>query len=452
MVYDEVRPACQQKTKNFQYGRKDMSKDTPQGFDTLAIHAGTPPDPATGARVTPIHQSAAFVFQDNEQAADLFALRQAGFVYSRLTNPTVAALEGRLAALDGGTGATCAASGHAAQLMVLSALIKSGEHVVAANKLYGGSLNQFKNTFPHAFGWNCTFADPMDNDSFKKALTEKTKCIFVESLANPSGVVTDLEAVARIAEEAGIPFIVDNTMATPYLCQPKQYGADVVSYSTTKFLSGHGHAVGGAIVDCGTFDWGKHAQKYPLLGGEEPGYHGLNFAETFGNMALAIHNHAVGLRDLGMTQQPMNAFLTLVGIETLSLRMERHCKNAKRVAEHLNAHPSVSWVNYTGLLDNPCHDRANKYMKGHGGAVFTFGVKGGYDAGVKLVNNVKLFSHLANIGDTRSLIIHPASTTHSQLSEEELVNANAAPDSVRLSIGIESIDDIIADLDQALAA
>ena len=428
-----------------------MKNNTP-GLETLAIHAGTPPDESTGARVTPIHQSTSFVFNDTDHAANLFGLKEFGFIYSRLTNPTVGALEARLAALDGGTGATCTSSGHASQLMICAALMTPGDHFVASTNLYGGSLNQFKNTFPRTFGWNASFADPMKNDTFKEAITEKTKFIFVESLANPGGVVTDLEALAKIAEEAGIPLVVDNTMATPYLCRPFDFGANIISYSTTKFLSGHGHAVGGANVDGGNFNWQKHAHKFPALAQPDPSYHGLVFADTFGDMAFAVHGHAVGLRDLGMTQQPMNAFLTLSGLETLPLRMQRHCENAQHVAEHLNAHPAVKWVNYAGLIDNPCHDRARKYMKGKAGAVFTFGLEGGYEAGVKLVNNVKLISHLANIGDTRSLIIHPASTTHSQLSEEELVAANAGPEVVRISVGLETVADIIADLDQALTA
>ena len=427
-------------------------KNTPQGLETLAIHAGTPPDPSTGARVTPIHQSTAFVFKDTEQAANLFGLKEVGFIYSRLTNPTVSALEARLAALDGGTGATCTSSGHASQLMIASALMSPGDHFVASTNLYGGSLNQFKNTFPRMYGWNTSFADPMDNDSFKRAITENTKFIFAESLANPGGIVIDIEALAKIAEDAGIPLVIDNTMATPYLCRPLDFGANIISYSTTKFLSGHGNAVGGANIDGGNFDWMKYADKFPALAQPEPSYHGAIFAEAFGDMAFAIWGHAVGLRDLGMTQQPMNASLTLTGLETLPLRMQRHCENAKHIAEHLNVHPKVKWVNYAGLIDSPCYDRARKYMHGKGGAVFTFGLEGGYEAGVKLVNNVKLFSHLANIGDTRSLIIHPASTTHSQLNEEELVKANAAPEVVRISVGLETIDDLKADLDQALAA
>ncbi|WP_119678570.1 O-acetylhomoserine aminocarboxypropyltransferase [Indioceanicola profundi] len=421
------------------------------GFETRAIHAGAAPDPATGARATPIYQTTSYVFEDVEEAAALFNLQKVGFIYSRLTNPTVSVLEERLANLEGGIGATCTASGHAAQMLALFPLMSPGDEFIAARKLYGGSLNQFSNSFPRAFGWNCTFVDGDDPENFRKALTPKTKAIFVESLANPGGVISDLEAIAKVADEAGIPLIVDNTMATPYLCRPIEYGATLVVHSTTKFLAGHGNSVGGVVVDSGRFDWRKGG-KFPALTEPEPGYHGLNFAETFGNLAFTIHGHAIGLRDLGPSQAPMNAFLTLTGIETLVLRMERHCQNAQKVAEFLKGHRAVEWVNYAGLPDSPYHALAKKYLPKGAGAVFTFGLKGGYEAGVKLVETVELFSHLANIGDTRSLIIHPASTTHRQLTPEGLAAAGATPDVVRLSVGLESADDIIADLDRALNA
>lgn len=421
------------------------------GFETRAIHAGAAPDPATGARATPIYQTTSYVFEDVEEAAALFNLQKVGFIYSRLTNPTVSVLEERLANLEGGIGATCTASGHAAQMLALFPLMSPGDEFIAARKLYGGSLNQFSNSFPRAFGWNCTFVDGDDPENFRKALTPKTKAIFVESLANPGGVISDLEAIAKVADEAGIPLIVDNTMATPYLCRPIEYGATLVVHSTTKFLAGHGNSVGGVVVDSGRFDWRKDG-KFPALTEPEPGYHGLNFAETFGNLAFTIHGHAIGLRDLGPSQAPMNAFLTLTGIETLVLRMERHCQNAQKVAEFLKGHRAVEWVNYAGLPDSPYHALAKKYLPKGAGAVFTFGLKGGYEAGVKLVETVELFSHLANIGDTRSLIIHPASTTHRQLTPEGLAAAGATPDVVRLSVGLESADDIIADLDRALNA
>lgn len=421
------------------------------GFETRAIHAGAAPDPATGARATPIYQTTSYVFEDVEEAAALFNLQKVGFIYSRLTNPTVSVLEERLANLEGGIGATCTASGHAAQMLALFPLMSPGDEFIAARKLYGGSLNQFSNSFPRAFGWNCTFVDGDDPENFRKALTPKTKAIFVESLANPGGVISDLEAIAKVADEAGIPLIVDNTMATPYLCRPIEYGATLVVHSTTKFLAGHGNSVGGVVVDSGRFNWRKDG-KFPALTEPEPGYHGLNFAETFGNLAFTIHGHAIGLRDLGPSQAPMNAFLTLTGIETLVLRMERHCQNAQKVAEFLKGHRAVEWVNYAGLPDSPYHALAKKYLPKGAGAVFTFGLKGGYEAGVKLVETVELFSHLANIGDTRSLIIHPASTTHRQLTPEGLAAAGATPDVVRLSVGLESADDIIADLDRALNA
>ncbi|HEY0835884.1 MAG TPA: O-acetylhomoserine aminocarboxypropyltransferase [Azospirillum sp.] len=426
-----------------------MSEQKTFGFETRAVHAGAAPDPATGARQTPIYQTTAFVFDDIDDAASLFNLQKVGFIYSRLTNPTVAVLEERLANLEGGVGATCTSSGHSAQMMALFPLMSPGDEFIAAKKLYGGSLNQFSNSFPRAFGWKAVFVDTDDLDSVRKAVTPKTKAIFVESLANPGGVVTDLEALAKIADEARIPLIVDNTLATPYLCRPIEHGATLVVHSTTKFLSGNGTSLGGVIIDSGKFDWSADG-KYPALTEPEPGYHGLKFHETFGHLAYTIHGHAVGLRDLGPTQSPMNAFLTLNGIETLPLRMERHSANALKVARFLEDHPAVAWVSYAGLTSSKYHDLARKYLPLGAGSVFTFGVKGGYDAGVKVVENVQLFSHVANLGDSRSLIIHPASTTHRQLSEDGLAAAGAGPDVVRLSVGIESADDIIADLDQAL--
>jgi O-acetylhomoserine (thiol)-lyase len=426
-----------------------MSEQKTYGFETRAIHAGAAPDPATGARVTPIYQTTSYVFDDVDDAAALFNLQKVGFIYSRLTNPTVSVLEERLANLEGGRGATCTSSGHAAQMLALFALMSPGDEFLASKKLYGGSLNQFANSFPRAFGWKAVFVDPDDPENFRRALTPKTKAIFIESLANPGGVVCDIEAIAKIAQDAEIPLIVDNTMATPYLCRPIEWGATLVVHSTTKFLGGHGNSVGGVVIDSGKFDWTK-AGKYPALSKPEPGYHGLRFHETFGDLAFTIHGHAIGLRDLGPNQQPMNAFLTLTGIETLFLRMERHCANAMKVAQFLESHPQVEWVMYAGLPTSKYYDLAQKYLPRGAGAVFTFGVKGGYETGVGVVENVELFSHLANIGDTRSLIIHPASTTHRQLSPEGLAAAGATPDVVRVSVGLESADDLIADLDQAL--
>lgn len=420
------------------------------GFETRAIHAGGAPDPTTGARVTPIYQTTAYVFDSTEHAASLFNLQTYGYIYSRLTNPTVAALEERIASLEGGRGATGCASGHAAQMMALFPLMSPGDQVVVSNKLYGGSVTQFSRTFKK-FGWQAIFVDADDPANFRRAFTDKTKAFFVESLANPGGVVTDLEAVAQVADDLGVPLIVDNTLATPYLCRPIDYGATLVCHSTTKFLAGHGNAMGGAIVDSGRFNWSGTPGRFPSLADPEPAYHGLRFHETFGDLAFTVYGHAISLRDLGATMAPMNAFLTMTGMETLALRMERHCANAKKVAEFLAAHPAVAWVNYAGLPGNKYHALAQRYLPKGAGSVFTFGVKGGYDAGVKVVEGVELISHLANIGDVRSLIIHPASTTHRQLNEEELVRAGVRADMVRLSVGIEELDDILWDIDQALA-
>ncbi len=427
-----------------------MSKDRKEGFgfETRMIHAGSQPEPVTGARQTPIHQNTSYVFHDTDHAASLFNLQTFGFIYSRLTNPTVAVLEERIASLEGGRGATACASGHAAQIMALFPLMDPGDDFIASNRLYGGSITQFGKTFKK-FDWRCTFADVDETENVRRALTPKTKAIFVESLANPGGVVSDLESLSAIAREAGIPLIVDNTMATPYLCPAFQYGADLIVHSTTKFLSGNGTSTGGCVVDSGTFDWAAN-DKFPSLSAPEPAYHGLRFAESFGDMAYTLHSHAVALRDLGATMAPMNAFQTLLGIETLSLRMERHCANALAVARFLENHELVAWVSYAGLESSPYRDLAKKYLPKGAGSVFTFGVKGGYESGVKTVEACELFSHLANIGDTRSLILHPASTTHRQLTEEQRAAAGAGPDVVRLSIGLETLDDITSDLDQAL--
>ncbi len=428
-----------------------MADDQAPGFDTLAVHAGGAPDPATGARQTPIYQTTSFVFDDADHAAALFNLQQPGFIYSRLTNPTVSVLEERIAALEGGVGATATASGHAAQILALFPLMSPGAEVIASKKLYGGSLNQMGHSY-RKFGWNAVFVEPEAPANFRRAVTDKTRAIFIENLANPGGVIVDVEAVADIAHEAGVPLIVDSTMATPYLSKPIDWGADIVVHSTTKFLSGNGSAVGGVVVDGARFDWLTHRDKYPSLAQPAPEYHGLTFAETFGELAYTVYGHAVGLRDLGASQSPMNAWITLQGIETLGLRMQRHCDNALTVARFLESHPQVAWVSYAGLESSPFQAQARKYMPAGAGSVFTFGVTGGYDMGIKVVEGVELFSHLANIGDTRSLIIHPASTTHRQLTEEQLVAAGAGPDVIRLSIGIETVDDIIADLDRALTA
>lgn len=429
--------------------KSGKSNPAGMGFETRAVHAGTPPDPATGARITPIYHTTAYVFDDVDHAAGLFDLSTFGYIYSRLTNPTVAALEEKIASLEGGRGATACASGHAAQLLAFFSIMESGDAFVSSNKLYGGSITQFGRSFKK-FGWNANFVDPDDPENFARALTPRCKAIFIESLANPGGVVCDIEAIARIARDAGVPLIVDNTLATPYLCRPFEWGADIVVHSTTKFLAGHGNSMGGAVVDSGKFDWTRSG-KFPSLSEPEPAYHGLKFHETFGDMALTMHTKAIGLRDLGPALSPMNAFLTLTGMETLPLRMERHCQNALAVARYLEAHPQVNWVSYAGLPSSPYNGLARKYLPGGAGAVFTFGLKGGYHSGIKVVEACQIISHLANIGDTRSLILHPASTTHRQLSEEQRIAAGAGPDVVRLSIGLETVGDIIADLDQALA-
>jgi O-acetylhomoserine (thiol)-lyase len=390
------------------------------------------------------------VFENADHAAALFNLETFGNIYTRVMNPTQAVLEERIAALEGGTAALAAASGHAAQVLVFHVLLDEGDEFVAARQLYGGSINQFMQSFKK-FGWSVRFADTTDPQSFRAALSPKTKAIFVESIANPGGIITDIAAVSAVAKEAGVPLIVDNTLATPYLMQPKQHGADIIVHSLTKFLGGHGNSIGGAIVDCGTFDW-LGSGRYPTMSEPSVSYHGVTFAETFGNFGFAVAARAFSLRDLGPAISPFNAFLILTGIETLPLRMQRHCDNALAVAEWLARQEKVAWVNYAGLAGNAYHELAKRYCPKGAGAVFTFGLKGGYAAGVKLVSNVKLFSHLANIGDTRSLIIHPASTTHRQLSDEHRARAGASSDVVRLSVGLENVEDIIADLNQALVA
>jgi O-acetylhomoserine (thiol)-lyase len=420
------------------------------GIETMAVHAGARPDPTTGARNMPIYQTTSYVFDDADHAASLFNLHTFGFIYSRITNPTVSALEERLAALEGGRAAVCAASGHAAQFLTFFTLLEPGDEFIASRNLYGGSLTQFGLSFKR-LGWTCHFVDPADPENFRKALTPRTKAIFIEELANPGGVIVDLEAVAKVAHEAEIPLIVDNTLATPFLCRPFEWGADLIVHSTTKFLSGHGTSLGGCVIESGKFDWAKSG-KFPSLAKPEPAYHGLTFYETFGDFAFTTKARAVALRDFGPAMAPLNAFMTITGIETLHLRMERHVANAQKVAEFLDGHPAVAWVSYAGLKTSPYHDLAKKYLPKGPGSVFTFGVKGGFDAGVGVVEGVKLFSHLANIGDTRSLIIHPASTTHRQLALEQQIAAGAGPDVIRLSVGIENADDLIRDLDQALAA
>jgi O-acetylhomoserine (thiol)-lyase len=425
-----------------------MSNEKVPGFDTLAIHAGAQPDPATGARATPIYQTTSYVFDDVKHAADLFALRAFGNIYTRIMNPTQAVLEAKIAALDGGTAALATASGHGAQLLTFHAMMQPGDEFIAARQLYGGSINQFNQSFK-SFGWHVVWADMENAASFEKSLSPKTKAIFIESIANPGGRISDIEAIAKIARKAGVPLIVDNTFATAYLCRPIEHGANIVIYSLTKFMGGHGNSMGGAIVDAGNFDWSRSG-RYPLLSEPNESYHGMKLHETFGPIAFAIACRVLGLRDLGPAIAPFNSFLILTGMETLSLRMQRHCDNTLKVAQWLKQDPRVAWVNYAGLADDSHHALHRKYCPKGAGAVFTFGLKGGYEAGVRTVSQVKLLSHLANVGDTRSLIIHPASTTHSQLSSEQLKLAGAGPDVVRLSVGLEDVEDVIADLDQAI--
>lgn len=418
------------------------------GFDTRAIHAGAAPDPTTGARGTPIYQTTAYVFDDVEHAASLFNLHNFGYIYSRLTNPTVSVLEERVASLEGGRAAVAAASGHAAQFLVFATMLEPGDEFLASSKLYGGSLTQFGLSFKK-LGWHCHFVDPTDPENFRRSLTPKCKAIFIESLANPGGIISDIATIAEIAHSAGLPLIVDNTLATPYLCRPIEWGADIVVHSTTKFLGGHGNAMGGIVVESGRFDW-TQGGKFPSMTEPEPAYHGLRFYENFGDFAFTTKARAVALRDYGPTMAPMNAFLTITGIETLHLRMERHCSNALAVAQYLARDSRVAWVSYAGLKTSPFRALAQKYLPNGSGSVFTFGVKGGYETGCKIVESVNLFSHLANVGDTRSLILHPASTTHRQLSDEQREAAGAGSDVIRLSIGLETAADLITDLDRAL--
>ncbi|MBN9074031.1 MAG: O-acetylhomoserine aminocarboxypropyltransferase [Rhizobiales bacterium] len=425
-----------------------MSQRAP-GFNTLAVHAGAKPDPATGARATPIYQTTSYVFDDADHAASLFGLKAFGNIYTRIMNPTQAVLEERVAALEGGTAALATSSGHAAQMLVFHTMMKPGENFVAANKLYGGSINQFGHAFKN-FGWEVRWADANDPSTFEDKIDEKTKAIFIESVANPAGHFVDIEKIGDIARRHGIPLVVDNTLASPYLVRPIEHGADIVVHSLTKFIGGQGNSIGGILVDGGTFDWSKSG-KYPMLSEPRPEYGGMVLHETFGNFAFAIAARVLGLRDFGPAISPFNAFLILNGLETLPLRMQRHSDNALTVAGWLSNHPKVAWVEHSGLPASKNHALQKKYSPNGAGAVFTFGLKGGYDAGVKFVEALELFSHVANLGDAKSLVIHPASTTHRQLSDEQKIAAGAGPDTVRLSIGIEDAQDIIADLDQALA-
>jgi O-acetylhomoserine (thiol)-lyase len=426
-----------------------MNQEEPTyGFDTLQIHAGARPDPATGARQVPIYQTTAYVFRDAEHAAALFNLQEVGYIYSRLTNPTVAALQERVAVLEGGVGAVCCSSGHAAQIMALFPLMAPGLNVVVSTRLYGGSVTQFSQTIKR-FGWSAKFVDFDDLDAVAAAIDDDTRAVFCESIANPGGYITDLDAISAIADKAGLPLIVDNTSASQYLCRPMEHGATLVVHSMTKYLTGNGTVTGGVVVDSGRFDWSA-SDKFPSLSAPEPAYHGLKFHETFGPLAFTFHGIAIGLRDLGMTLNPQAAHYTLMGIETLSLRMQRHVENAMKIAAWLETHDAVEAVTYAGLPSSPYKDRVARICPKGAGGLFTVALKGGYESCIKFVDALEIFSHVANLGDTRSLVIHSASTTHRQLTTEQQVAAGAAPNVVRISIGIEDADDLINDLNQAL--
>lgn len=424
-----------------------MSDERQYQFDTLSVHAGHQPDEATNARAVPIYQTTSYVFNDTDHAANLFALKEFGNIYSRIMNPTNDAFEQRVAALEGGVGALATASGQAAITYAILNIAKSGDEIVSASSLYGGTYNLFSHTLPK-LGIRVHFVDPSDPDNFRQAINEKTRLVFAESIGNPKNDVLDVEAVAAVAHENGIPLIVDNTFPTPYLLRPIEFGADIVVHSATKFIGGHGTSIGGVIVDSGKFDWTNG--KFPELTEPDPSYHGVVYTEVLGPIAYITKARVQLLRDTGAALSPFNAFLFLQGLETLHLRMERHSENALKVAQFLQQHDAVEWVNYPGLKGHPSYEKAQKYLPKGQGAILSFGIKGGLEAGKKLINNVKLFSHLANVGDAKSLIIHPASTTHQQLTPEEQLSTGVSPELVRLSVGIESADDIIADLDQAL--
>ncbi len=417
------------------------------GFNTRALHAGYQPDPTTHARAVPIYQTTSFTFADSADAAALFGLQKFGNIYTRIMNPTTGVLEERVASLENGAAALATASGQSAQFLAISSLLEPGDQLVAASTLYGGTYTQFEVSF-RKLGYDVKFVEPDDPENFRKAITSRTKCIYGETISNPRGNVLDIEALAKIAHENGIPLMIDNTFATPYVCRPIDYGADIVVHSLTKFMGGHGNSIGGIIVDGGKFDWGNG--KFPQLTEPSRAYHGMKFHEVFGNLAFIIRTRVEGLRDMGPCLSPFNSFLFLQGIETLGMRMDRHLSNALAVAQHLEKHVHVSWVKYPSLPSSPYFKMAKKYTPKGGGAVFSFGIKGGYEAGRAFIDSLKMFSHLANVGDGRSLVIHPASTTHQQLNAEEQAAAGVTPDLVRLSVGLEDLEDILWDLDQAL--
>lgn len=417
-------------------------------FDTLQVHAGQVPDPATGSRAVPIYQTTSYVFADADHAANLFALKESGNIYTRIMNPTTDVFEQRMAALEGGIGALAVASGSAAITYAIMNIAGAGDEIVSAETLYGGTYNLFAYTLPR-YGIKTVFVNPDDPENFRRAINEKTKALYIETIGNPGINLVDMEAVAEIAHEHGIPLIVDNTFATPYLLRPIEHGADIVVHSATKFIGGHGTSIGGVIIDSGKFNWAESG-RFPGFTEPDPSYHGLVYSEALGPAAYIVKARVQLLRDTGAALSPFNAFLLLQGLETLSLRVERHVSNAKKVAEFLQEHPQVSWVNYPALPGNKYYDLCQKYFPKGPGSIFTFGIKGGVEAGKKFINSLKLFSLLANVADAKSLVIHPASTTHSQLTEEEQRRAGVTPDQIRLSIGIEDVQDIIEDLDQAL--
>lgn len=427
-----------------------MSEDRKLSFETLAVHAGQEIDPTTLSRAVPLYQTTSYGFRDAEHAANLFALKEFGNIYTRLMNPTTDVFEQRIAALEGGAGALATASGAAAISFSILNIAEAGDEIVSSASLYGGTYNLFSTTLPK-LGIKVHFVDSDNPENFRSAITDKTKALYAETIGNPQGNVLDIEAVAAIAHEHGIPLIVDNTFPSPYLLRPIEYGADIVVHSATKFIGGHGTSIGGIIVDGGKFDW-KASGKFPGLTEPDPSYHGVVYTEAVGPIAYIIKARVQLLRDLGAAISPFNSWLLLQGLETLHLRLERHSQNALKVAQYLEAHENVEWVSYAGLPSHPSYTLAQKYLPKGQGAILTFGIKGGAAAGVKLIENVKLFSHLANVGDSKSLIIHPASTTHQQLSAEEQTTAGVTPELLRLSIGTESIDDILYDLEQAIAA
>jgi len=418
------------------------------GIATKSLHAGHTPDKASLARAVPIYQSTSFVFEDSSHAARLFALQQFGNIYTRIMNPTTDVFEQRVAALEGGVAALATSSGQAAQFLAISSLMEQGDEVVAASTLYGGTYTQFDVSF-RRIGINVKFVEPDDPENFRKAITPRTRALYGETIANPRMNVLDIEKVAAIAHEAGVPLVIDNTMASPCLCRPFEHGADIVVHSATKFLGGHGTSIGGIIVDSGKFPW---TDKYPAITQPSPGYHGMKFSEVFGNLAYIIKVRVEGLRDFGPCMSPFNSFLFIQGIETLPYRMEAHSRHALQVAEWLEKHPAVTWVKYPGLKSSPYCELSQKYLPKGQGSIVTFGIKGGMEAGRKLIDSVQIFSHLANLGDAKSLIIHPASTTHQQLTDEQQADAGVSKDLVRISVGIEDLDDIIWDLEQAIAA